>query len=762
MIPVPGRSVGTPYGSRGPYWSCFPDAAGNGVHTGVDYPAAVGARVVAARPGTVVYTDHGSDFGSHQLEILPGDGTRDFYAHMSARTVSDGQVVEAGEQIGQVGAEGNATGSHLHFERHSVATGGWSCGIVVNPHPSIVWPADAVETTALPILVSTRVEIGAESYFTYTGPGTFTLTAPEITPGSFSMVEANVSTNGDVRYWQYNPTADGAVRIDALLSMPGPNAHMASTVRLYAYHFDNLVDGDTGVSFDLGTVPIHLDGEAATVTFLDYGARQHGSIAVEAGETYIFQIQPVRLSGAHVLWGPCLRMSSFRAAEPTFYQLPDRTVTTWMQDGDGDGTDWGNDTPLAAWDETLSRRTSPGRQTDGGGTFTWRQSFGGVDPIYGISAELAIKQAWIHAIGGNGGFSLTDFYAAPDFDGTQQGQPDGDPPYHDPYWTLASGFKVYNDWSRSESSIAGVGFTWIVTSTMKSRTLSEGISLTWERYEVGPMVGYTPAEMAAWAGVDLADVVGFVYEDDLPEITALQVTADWNGLPAGGTDPTWELNETESVEWWAGPARFYPDLRMEAGGAFPAPTVPFGPAWGVVDAVEAIPVFSYVDSAGWSEGGVQRRPYDYLVDTGSVLIGTYSAGDGNPVYDVPEAIWQQALEVEAAWAEEDTSLDNLGGIEANHDIWTPIGLCFIAGLSEQLAETPYGPGLPAPPAGGSSDNLITTQQIKGLDRVALWPKTTYRPSRFQVVLAPDIEPPLLRPTGGPPTLRQHFEPIPPD
>lgn len=147
-VPVPGYGIGTPYGKRGPYWSCRPDSAGNGIHTGVDYPAPTGTKVVAARGGTVVYCNHGSAFGYHQIEIKPGDGTRDFYAHMSARSVANGAKVKAGQQIGKVGSEGNSTGPHLHFERHNVATGGWSCSVPVDPKPSINAPADSSDWRA--------------------------------------------------------------------------------------------------------------------------------------------------------------------------------------------------------------------------------------------------------------------------------------------------------------------------------------------------------------------------------------------------------------------------------------------------------------------------------------------------------------------------------------------------------------------------------------------------------------------------------------
>lgn len=145
MDPVPGYPITTPYGRRGSYWSCDEDADGNGIHTGVDYAAPLGTRVVAARGGRVVHANHGSAFGSHQVEVLPGDGTRDFYAHLSNR-VAHGTVVKAGDPLGRVGAEGNVTGPHLHFERHSVATGGWSCSVIRDPQPSIDYqPPDTEE-----------------------------------------------------------------------------------------------------------------------------------------------------------------------------------------------------------------------------------------------------------------------------------------------------------------------------------------------------------------------------------------------------------------------------------------------------------------------------------------------------------------------------------------------------------------------------------------------------------------------------------------
>lgn len=167
--PVPSSPfVDTPYGRRGPYWSCDRDAHGNGIHTGADFGAPVGALVVAARPGRLVHCNHGSAFGSHQVEVRCDDGTRDFYAHLSSR-VSE-RDVQAGDKVGNVGAEGNVTGPHLHFERHATSSGGWSCSIVRDPQPSIEWEEDTMNESDWQRM-ETLIEKVWSDKMTVTAPG---------------------------------------------------------------------------------------------------------------------------------------------------------------------------------------------------------------------------------------------------------------------------------------------------------------------------------------------------------------------------------------------------------------------------------------------------------------------------------------------------------------------------------------------------------------------------------------------------------------
>ena len=168
VVPVPSSSITTPYGRRGPYWSCNEDANGNGIHTGADFAASSGTKVVAARPGTLVHCNHGSAFGSHQVEVRCDDGTRDFYAHMRQRR-GEGPI-GAGEKVGEVGSEGNVTGPHLHFERHATSTGGWSCAVVRDPHPSIAWEEEEMTEDDWDRMEDLIRRVVWESHMTVTQP----------------------------------------------------------------------------------------------------------------------------------------------------------------------------------------------------------------------------------------------------------------------------------------------------------------------------------------------------------------------------------------------------------------------------------------------------------------------------------------------------------------------------------------------------------------------------------------------------------------
>ncbi len=84
-------------------------------HTGTDIGAAYGTSIVAANSGTVTLAGWNSGYGNCVI-IDHGGGKATLYAHMSSYSVSTGQSVQKGQQIGRVGSTGNSTGPHLHFE----------------------------------------------------------------------------------------------------------------------------------------------------------------------------------------------------------------------------------------------------------------------------------------------------------------------------------------------------------------------------------------------------------------------------------------------------------------------------------------------------------------------------------------------------------------------------------------------------------------------------------------------------------------------
>lgn len=84
-------------------------------HHGIDVSAPRGTEVRASRAGTVVFAGSDGAYG-RTVRIDHGGGQTTVYAHLSSTSVARGASVGAGRKIGGVGATGNATGNHLHFE----------------------------------------------------------------------------------------------------------------------------------------------------------------------------------------------------------------------------------------------------------------------------------------------------------------------------------------------------------------------------------------------------------------------------------------------------------------------------------------------------------------------------------------------------------------------------------------------------------------------------------------------------------------------
>lgn len=78
--------------------------------------------VLAADTGTVIFSGCiAYGYGCHVI-IDHGNGYQSLYGHMSVLSVSPGQAVSQGQQIGKMGSTGRSTGPHLHFEIRSGGT----------------------------------------------------------------------------------------------------------------------------------------------------------------------------------------------------------------------------------------------------------------------------------------------------------------------------------------------------------------------------------------------------------------------------------------------------------------------------------------------------------------------------------------------------------------------------------------------------------------------------------------------------------------
>ena len=117
------------------------DFGGARNHKGQDMFAACGTPVAAARGGRVEFAGYHSAAGNYV--VIDGDSGQDYvYMHLRLPAlVRTGQRVFTGQQLGEVGETGRATGCHLHFELWS-APGWYKGGAAFDPKPQLqAWDA---------------------------------------------------------------------------------------------------------------------------------------------------------------------------------------------------------------------------------------------------------------------------------------------------------------------------------------------------------------------------------------------------------------------------------------------------------------------------------------------------------------------------------------------------------------------------------------------------------------------------------------------
>lgn len=101
---LPSKYLSSPYGMR---WGKM--------HRGVDYATTSGTPISVIQPGSVSQAGWIDGYGYSVTVAHPG-GSASFYGHMSKIGVKNGQAVEPGTIIGNVGSTGRSTGPHVHFE----------------------------------------------------------------------------------------------------------------------------------------------------------------------------------------------------------------------------------------------------------------------------------------------------------------------------------------------------------------------------------------------------------------------------------------------------------------------------------------------------------------------------------------------------------------------------------------------------------------------------------------------------------------------
>ena len=105
------KRITSNYGGRN---TGIPGASTN--HKGVDIGGVYyNSKVLAAKAGVVITSAYVSSYGNYVV-ISHGKGNTTLYAHLSSRSVKEGDTVKQGQVIGVTGSTGISSGPHLHYE----------------------------------------------------------------------------------------------------------------------------------------------------------------------------------------------------------------------------------------------------------------------------------------------------------------------------------------------------------------------------------------------------------------------------------------------------------------------------------------------------------------------------------------------------------------------------------------------------------------------------------------------------------------------
>lgn len=85
-------------------------------HYGLDLAAKKGTPILASESGVVIYVGKGFSGYGKLIVIEHNDTWATLYSHLNKFNVKEGDRVQRGQKIAEMGRTGRATGVHLHFE----------------------------------------------------------------------------------------------------------------------------------------------------------------------------------------------------------------------------------------------------------------------------------------------------------------------------------------------------------------------------------------------------------------------------------------------------------------------------------------------------------------------------------------------------------------------------------------------------------------------------------------------------------------------
>ncbi|MFP4133198.1 MAG: peptidoglycan DD-metalloendopeptidase family protein [Halothece sp.] len=115
-LPEPGQQFnGYIWPAEGVFTSGYGQRWGR-MHRGIDIAGPIGTPILAAATGEVIFAGWNNGGYGKLVKLKHPDESITLYAHNNRILVQQGQEVDQGQQIAEMGNTGRSTGPHLHFE----------------------------------------------------------------------------------------------------------------------------------------------------------------------------------------------------------------------------------------------------------------------------------------------------------------------------------------------------------------------------------------------------------------------------------------------------------------------------------------------------------------------------------------------------------------------------------------------------------------------------------------------------------------------